>query len=166
MFSVHTIQNFPIWNPNVAPKNVTIFGPRDPPLTPWHPPGVRGGQKWPKFIPSSPMMIVNAKKTISGGVKNFDLFFHSECTRGNVKYNWQMIFGRERNWESIRYLRMIGWERYLRRMGWKRYLSRMGFVSFPNPLAPDTCQLGNPTNSCLLSKNKLLLSWREKEFNI
>ena len=31
VFSVHTIQNFPICNPNVAPKKVTIFGPRDPP---------------------------------------------------------------------------------------------------------------------------------------
>ena len=79
MFSVHTIQNFTIWNPNMAPKKVAIFGPTDPPLTPpyppWHPPGVRGGQKWPKCIPSSPMMIVNAKKAISGGSNISTYFF-------------------------------------------------------------------------------------------
>ena len=79
MFSVHTIQNFTIWNPNMAPKKVAIFGPTDPllnpPYPPWHPPGVRGGQKWPKCIPSSPMMLVNAKKAISGGSKILTYFF-------------------------------------------------------------------------------------------
>ena len=54
--------------------------PPDPPIPPLTPPGVRGSQKWPKCIPSSPIMIMNAKKAISGGGKNFDLFFHSECT--------------------------------------------------------------------------------------
>ena len=29
VFLVHTIQNIPIWNPNVAPKKVTIFDPRE-----------------------------------------------------------------------------------------------------------------------------------------
>ena len=72
VFSVHIIQNFPIWNPNVAPKKVTIFGPRDPP---WPPQGVRGSQKWPKCIPSSPIMIINAKKAISGGSKILTYFF-------------------------------------------------------------------------------------------
>ena len=51
VFLAHTIKNFTIWNPNVAPKKVTILGPTD---TPWHPPGVQGG---PKCIPSSLMMI-------------------------------------------------------------------------------------------------------------
>ena len=48
VFSVHTIQNFPICNPNVAPKKVTIFGPRDPPWpphTPLDPPQGSGGAK-------------------------------------------------------------------------------------------------------------------------
>ena len=78
VFSVHTIKNFSIWNQNVAPKKVTFFGPRHPPwppTPPWHPPGARGGQKWPKCIPSSPMMIVNAKKAISGGSKISTYFF-------------------------------------------------------------------------------------------
>ena len=78
VFSVHTIQNFPICNPNVAPKKVTIFGPRDPPdppIPPLTPPGVRGSQKWPKCIPSSPIMIMNAKKAISGGSKILTYFF-------------------------------------------------------------------------------------------
>ena len=43
VFSVHTIQNFPIWNPNVAPKKVTIFGPRDPPWPPRTPPDTPQG---------------------------------------------------------------------------------------------------------------------------
>ena len=54
--------------------------PPDPPIPPLTPPGVRGSQKWPKCIPSSPIMIINAKKSHFRGVKNFDLFFHSECT--------------------------------------------------------------------------------------
>ena len=46
-----------------------------PPSPPWPPPGVRGGQKFPKCIPSSPIMIINAKKAISGGSKILTYFF-------------------------------------------------------------------------------------------
>ena len=49
--------------------------PLNPPYPPWHPPGVRGGQKWPKCIPSSPIMIINAKKAISEGSKISTYFF-------------------------------------------------------------------------------------------
>ena len=56
VFLAHTIENFTILNPNVAPKKVTILGPTD---TPWHPPGVQGG---PKCIPSSLMMIQGVSK--------------------------------------------------------------------------------------------------------
>ena len=45
VFSVHTIQNFPICNPNVAPKKVTIFAPRDPTIPPRDPPQGSGGAK-------------------------------------------------------------------------------------------------------------------------
>ena len=41
--------------------------------------GTLARQKWPKCIPSSPMMIVNAKKDISGGSKFLTFFFHLEC---------------------------------------------------------------------------------------
>ena len=47
--------------------------PPDPPLPPWHPPGVRGGQKWPKCIPSSNDESKCQKSHFR--VKNFDLFF-------------------------------------------------------------------------------------------
>ena len=43
VFSVHTIQNCQIWNPNVDPKKVTIFGPRDPPWPPHTPPDTPQG---------------------------------------------------------------------------------------------------------------------------
>ena len=49
--------------------------PPDPPIPPLTPPGVRGSQKWPKCIPSSPIMIINAKKAISGGSKILTYFF-------------------------------------------------------------------------------------------
>ena len=75
VFSVHTIQNLTFWNPNVAPRKVENFGPTDPPLPPLTPPRGPGGQKWPKCIPSSPLMIVNAKKAISGGSKMSTYFF-------------------------------------------------------------------------------------------
>ena len=49
VFSVHTIQNFPICNPNVAPKKVTIFGSPGPPHTPLDPPRGPGEPKMAKM---------------------------------------------------------------------------------------------------------------------
>ena len=70
---------FSILEPKCGPKKIWKFWSHGPPLTPpyppWHPPGVRGGQKWPKCIPSSPLMIIYAKKAISGGSKKLTYFF-------------------------------------------------------------------------------------------
>ena len=70
---------FSILEPKCGPKKIWKFWshgpPWPPPYPPWHPPGVRGGQKWPKCIPLSPIMIVNAKKNISGGSKILTYFF-------------------------------------------------------------------------------------------
>ena len=70
---------FNILEPKCGPTKSWKFWSHGPPLTPpyppWHPPGVRGGQKWPKCIPSSPLMIIYAKKAISGGSKKLTYFF-------------------------------------------------------------------------------------------
>ena len=73
VFSVHTIQNL-IMEPKCGPPKSWKFGPTDLPYPP--PPDTpQGGQKLPKCIPSSPLMIVNAKKNTSGRSKNLTHFF-------------------------------------------------------------------------------------------
>ena len=54
------------------PKNLQFFvpgTPPDPPIPPLTTSRGPGGQKWPKCIPSSPLMLVNAKKPFQGGQK-------------------------------------------------------------------------------------------------
>ena len=78
VFSVHTIQNLTFWNPNVAPQKFENFvptDPPDPPYPPWHPPGGWVGQKWPKCIPTSPILKMNSEKNIFGRSKKLTYFF-------------------------------------------------------------------------------------------
>ena len=81
VFLAHTIKNFTIWNPNVAPKKVTILGPMD---TPWHPPGVQGG---PKCIPSSLMM--------TQGVSKKTEFYRNEHLQIFPRISWLFLL----NWQ-------------------------------------------------------------------
>ena len=59
-------------------KNLKILVPRtppDPPLPPWHPPGGWVGQKWPKCIPTSPILKMNSEKNIFSFGMNPQCFF-------------------------------------------------------------------------------------------
>ena len=73
--------------------------PPIPPLTP--PPGVRGSQKWPKCIPSSPIMIINAKKAISGGSKILTYFFTRNVPISASKKMQEDTLYRETNTNDI-----------------------------------------------------------------
>ena len=58
------------------------------PYPPWHPPGGWVGQKWPKCIPTSPILKMNSEKNIFGRSKKLTYFF----TR-NVPYNtWPIMY--------------------------------------------------------------------------
>ena len=61
------------------PSNNVIFGvcrpPQIPPEPPQTPPMVQGGQNWPKCTCTSPMLIINDKKTTFKGVNILTYFF-------------------------------------------------------------------------------------------
>ena len=62
--------------PQIFLKILVPGTPLTPPYPPWHPPGGWVGQKWPKCIPTSPIL----KMKHFWAVKKIDLLFHSECT--------------------------------------------------------------------------------------
>ena len=50
-------------------------GPPNPPRPPQTPPMVQGGQKWLKCTCTSPVLIINDKKTTFGGMNILTYFF-------------------------------------------------------------------------------------------
>ena len=71
-------------------KNLKILVPRtppDPPLPPLTPPRGPGGPKMAKMHSLKSIDDNLCQKSHFWGVKKIDLFFHSECTRGDFPLN-------------------------------------------------------------------------------
>ena len=76
---VVTTQNHAFQGKNWSLSDYVIFGvcrpPQPPPRPPQTPPMVPGGQKWPKCTCTSPVLMINDKKTTFGRVNILTYFF-------------------------------------------------------------------------------------------
>ena len=78
-------------------SDYVIFGvcrpPNPTPLPPQTPPMVPGGQKWPKCTCTSPVLIINDKKTTFGWVNILTYFFTRNVPKGKSDVFKQTCFG-------------------------------------------------------------------------